>query len=250
MQSRATLLLAILASIWVTQATAVVERSVFLPLDVTQLYQYPKDSWFENLAVRANGQLLVSRLDTGYPSVIQFDPTNTTAPTTIFAWNATQYRGCLGISETVPDVFYVILSAFQNSSFVKISGMNSIFKIDMNTFAQTEGVVARNATVTKLVDITESDSLNGMATVDASTILVGDIYNGWVYKVDTGTGNYSVAINDPNMKAPVGGTTTLGVNGLKIANSSLYWSNSALGSMYKINITSDAEPCAFFNCWD
>jgi len=42
----------------------------------------------------------------------------------------------------------------------------------MNCFAISTATVTQNATVTKLVDITSSDSLNGMTTLDDSNIFV------------------------------------------------------------------------------
>lgn len=237
----------ILASISTVFSAPTVEEALperaaaSLPLPVTVLTSLAVGSWFKNLAIRENGQILASRLDV--PEVLQVDSTGTVDPVTVFAWNTSEYRGALGISETTSDVFYVILSAFINSTtFVKTSGVNSIFEIDMNTFAISNGTVIQNATVTKVVDVTESDSLNGLTTLDDSNILVGDIYNGWVYKINTVNGTYEIAINDPNMKAPVGSSSPLGVNELKISDSYLYWTNSALGSMFKIQITADGTP--------
>jgi hypothetical protein len=39
---------------------------------VRLLYQYPEETWIENIAVRASGELLVTRLD--QPHVEQFNP--------------------------------------------------------------------------------------------------------------------------------------------------------------------------------
>jgi hypothetical protein len=151
--------------------------------------------------------------------------------------------GALGISETTTDKFYVITSAQVDDSFVKTSGVNSIWEIDMTTFSQKSGVVTKNATVTKLVDIPGADFLNGMTTLDDEHILVSDVYNGWVYKVCTTNGSYSILINDPRMKFPsVGASTNLGVNGIKIYESYLYWTNTAVGSLNRIKIKADGTP--------
>jgi hypothetical protein len=152
-------------------------RSVSPSITFSIVHEFAFPSWCENLAVQENGQLLVTRLDT--PEVIQVDPTGTIGPITIATWDATEYKGCLGISETVSGVFYVVASAFINADFVKTSGVNSIYKIDMNTFnATSSGDVVSNATVTKLVDCPEAGFFNGMTTLDDSNILVADIYNG------------------------------------------------------------------------
>ncbi|KAJ8060443.1 hypothetical protein OCU04_010769 [Sclerotinia nivalis] len=210
------------------------------PLAVKTLTTFSYPSWAENLAIRSNGNLLVSRFDT--PEVLLVSHTNAFEPITISTFNATTYKGCLGISETTKDVFYVITSAQVDDSFVKTSGVNSIWKIDMNTFAQTNGIITSPATVTKLVDITSADFLNGMTTLDEENILVGDIYNGWVYKICVTTGAYEILINDPRMKYPAGASANLGVNGIKISGSYLYWTNTAIGTLNRIKIKSDGRP--------
>ncbi|OJJ50338.1 hypothetical protein ASPZODRAFT_58952 [Penicilliopsis zonata CBS 506.65] len=209
-------------------------------VQVNVLYSFGEDSWAENLAVRANGQILVSRLDT--PEVLQLDPTGAREPITVAAWDANNYMGCLGISETRADVFYVVASGFVNDSFVLTSGVNTIWEIDMRTFAieddqASSGVtVTSNATVTKLVEVTSSDFLNGMTTFNETVILVADAYNGWVYAVDTTTGAYTVAVNETSMKfdSIVDPSTNLGVNGIKLHDGYLYWTNTAAGTLNRI----------------
>lgn len=218
------------------EAGALESRSCGIPSPVTVLTTFPFPSWCENLAVRSNGQILTSRLDA--PMVWQVDPTGKNAPVEVASWNASEWSGCLGISETTNDVFYVILAAFfDQATFVKTSGVNSIFKIDMSTFSLTSsGALKTPATVTHLVDIPDADFLNGMTTLNEDVILVGDIYNGWVYAVNVCTGTYTIAVNDPKMKFTYVSDppTNLGVNGIKMFNNYLYFDNTAAGFLARI----------------
>jgi hypothetical protein len=238
--------LTVLASLSAVNSSPVVSsletrKTPSLPLTVNTVYEFAFPSWCENLAIRANGQILVSRLDT--PELILVDPTGKLAPITVATWNASYYMGALGISETLPDVFYINLAAPVDDNFVKTSGIPAVYKVDMNTFKVTSaGVVKSNATVTKVADITSADFLNGMTTLDDFHILTGDVYNGWVYKVNVLTGAYSIVIADPKMHFPVGATTNLGVNGLKIKDSYLYWTNTANGTLNKVFITAAGTP--------
>lgn len=211
-----------------------------LPLPVTVVTTFSFPSWCENFAIRSNGELLVSRLDT--PEVLLVSPTNAFPPITITTFNATTYKGALGISETQNDIFYVITSAQVNDDFVKTSGINSIWKINMTTFSQSNGTTTSPATVTKIVDIPEADFLNGMTTLDENNVLVGDIYNGKVYKIGTTNGTYGPLLSDPKMRFPSSAPTNLGVNGIKIWDSYLYWTNTAVGSLNRIQIRSDGTP--------
>lgn len=208
-------------------------------VDVNVLYKFGDGTWAENLAVRANGQILVSRLDT--PEVLQLDPTGASEPIVVASWNSTTYKGCLGISETSHDMFYVVTSGFFDKNFVLTSGVNSIWEIDMRNFAVSKktGEVKSKAIVSKLVDIPTSDYLNGATTLSESSILVADVYNGWVYRVDTRTGAYNIAINDEKMKfdAVPNPASNLGVNGIKIKDGYLYWTNTAVGTLNRIRIT-------------
>lgn len=214
------------------------------PVDVNVLYSFGNGTWAENLAVRANGQILVSRLDT--PEILQLDPTGVQAPVTVASWDPATYMGCLGISETTPDKFYVVVSGFVNDSFVLTSGVNSIWEIDMTTFAcsTSPSKVVSNATISKLADIPTSDFLNGLTTLSPTSVLAADSYNGWVYRVDTQTGDYIVAVNDTKMKfnSIQNPTVNIGVNGIKIHDGYLYWTNTAIGSLDRIRITDKGVP--------
>lgn len=217
--------------------------STQFPLNVTVLHDFGFPSWLENLAIRSNGEILTTRLDT--PMLYQVDHITGDA-VEVAVWNATERFGALGIAEGASDVFHVILAAFTDDDFVKTSGVNSIFTVDMNTFElAADGTVSSNATVSLLTDIPEADFLNGMATLDTEHIYVGDVYSGVVYLVDTTTGDYQVAVNDTLMKFSVDGAaapTNLGSNGLKVRDGYLYWTNTARGFLARIAVGSDGLP--------
>lgn len=224
--------------------TVVTGKCSIFPLNVTALHTFADPTWLENLAVRANGEILTTRLDN--PMLYQVNHV-TGAPVEVASWNSSEWAGALGIAETTTDVFYVILAAFfDQATFVKTSGVNSIFEVDMTTFALTrDGSIKRNAVVTHLTDIPEADFLNGMATLDDSHIYVGDAYSGVVYLVDTSTGDYQVAVNDTLMKFSVDGSavdTNLGSNGLKVRNGYLYWTNTMGGFLARIPVGTDGLP--------
>lgn len=214
------------------------------PLPVTVLHTFDEVSWIENLAIRSNGEILASRLDT--PALYQVNHL-TGGAVELATWSASDFKGALGISETANDIFYVILSAFVDDNFVKTGGVNSVFKVDMTTFelADDGTTVDENATISLLTEIPEADFLNGMATLDDSHIYVSDVYSGVVYLIDTDTGDYQVAVNDTLMKFSIDGSTAstnLGSNGLKVRDSYLYWTNTANGFVARIEVGSDGLP--------
>lgn len=213
-------------------------------LDVTALHTFEYPSWLENLAIRSNGEILTTRLDT--PILYQVNHI-TGAPVEVATWDPAQYFGALGISEGANDVFYVILSAFfDQATFIKTSGVNTIFKVDLNTFAlDRAGLIESNATISLLTEIPQADFLNGMATLDDDHIYVSDVYSGVIYLVDTCTGAYQVAVNDTLTKFSVDGqaaSTNLGSNGLKVRDGFLYWTNTARGFLARIPVGKNGLP--------
>lgn len=204
---------------------------------VTVLHEFPYPSWCENLAIRASGEILTSRLDA--PAVYQVDH-ETGDAVLVASWDASTWQGAMGIAEVATDVFYVNLAAFTDpDTFVKTGGVNSVFRVDMTTFAlAADGSVAANATVTKVTDIPEADYLNGLTKLSDTKILTVDVYYGIVYAVDVATGAYYVAVDDPLMKYGIvdDPTVDLGANGLKIACGHLYWTNTAASIVAKIPI--------------
>lgn len=234
-----------LASLALLLSSSVTARcSSQYPLTVTALHTFEYPSWLENLAIRSNGEILTTRLDT--PMLYQVNHLTGT-PVEVTTWNASEYTGALGIAEGATDIFYVILAAFfDQATFIKTSGVNSVFKVNMTSFSlASDGSVATPAEVSHLTDIPEADFLNGMATLDDDHIYVSDVYSGTVYLIDTATGDYQLAVNDTLMKFSVDGSaasTNLGSNGLKHRDGYLYWSNTARGFIARIPVGSDGLP--------
>lgn len=201
---------------------------------VSVLTTFPKPTWNENLAIRGNGDILVTRFDT--PEVYQVDPHNGNR-LLVHAFDASEYSGCLGIAEGNDDIFYVIAAPPYNEKLIKTNGTNTIFRVDMATFEISHGVVVCNATVTKVVDINAANLLNGMTAYSKDYLLAADSLQGVVYGIDLTRKKYAVAVDDPKMKATYDTatpSTPLGVNGVKMSRSDLYWTNTAGGFVARV----------------
>lgn len=77
-----------------------ISSAASLPLPVTELQSLGDKTWAENIAVRSNGQLLITRLDT--PILQLLDPSNQTAPMTLHTFNTTTYIGRMHIVSHYP----------------------------------------------------------------------------------------------------------------------------------------------------
>ncbi|KAK3313352.1 hypothetical protein B0H66DRAFT_349683 [Apodospora peruviana] len=169
--------------------------------------QVVRISSIENVAVRPNGQILATNMNSA--NLYAVDPVAKTSKTAISVSGAS---GLSGIAEYAPDVFAVI-------------GGKGIYKVDFTGSAPKSSLIKT---------ITEANNLNGLATFDNSTLLVADAGKGSVYKFDVNTGAYSVAITDPTM-APSGGIP-FGIDGIKYRDGVVWYTNIFKNSFHKVAV--------------
>jgi hypothetical protein len=189
---------------------------------VQSLYQFPDGTWLENLAVRHNGQVLVTSL-TPEPSVYLFYDEN--APP-LLLHTFTDVTSLLGITEYAKDIFGIAGGNFSLSPRHSELGSYSIYRLDLAEFEiSSKGTVTRPARVSKLAPVPNAQILNGLSMLDADTILAADSFEGVVYAIDTFDRTVDVAINDTLMHPPPG-EMKLGINGIHHQQEKLYFSNS------------------------
>ncbi|KAL1793732.1 hypothetical protein ACET3X_008714 [Alternaria dauci] len=172
------------------------------------LAQYAVGTWIENLAVRANGKILLTMITP--PEIWEVDPSQppaSNATTLVHSFTGTTADHTSGISEVEPDVFMVV-------------GGNSIWRVDMNEESSSR--------VSEIVNLASSRLLNGVATLDANAgiILVADSELGLIWRVDTKTLEYEIALQDDTMAAQQTLNRLIGINGLRFSGDYVYYNNS------------------------
>jgi len=178
----------------------------------TAATQVAKISSVENIAVRPNGLILATNMNSA--NLYSVDPIAKTSST---ALSVTGASGLSGIGEIAPDVFAVI-------------GGKSIYKVDF-TGASPKSTLIKA--------ISEASNLNGLAVFNENTILVADAGKGNVYRFNTATGEYSVALSDPTM-AP-SGSIPFGIDGIKYSNGTVWYTNIFKNSFHKIPVDATAK---------
>ncbi|KAK8042922.1 hypothetical protein PG994_013405 [Apiospora phragmitis] len=159
-----------------------------------------------------------------------------TEPTLLHTFD--DYQGLLGIAEIAPDTFAVVASKFSGMAAVVANG-SAVWEVSLQDVA--------NPKVRKVTDLPEGGFLNGMVKLhssgcrnvqpaDRKTVLISDSFNGAVYKVNTNTGAYEVAVKVPEMDPIEGAALPFGVNGIKIVGHFLYWANSDHTSINRVAI--------------
>jgi len=204
------------------------------------IHQFPNGTWVENLAIRQNGQILVTVLSA--PELYQVDPFHTNSPPTLIH-RFPGAMGLLGIVELQRDVFYVIAGNLSVVTLSTINGSYSVWKVEMGSGKVLDGTIDPPAIVSKVVDIPEGVLLNGMAVLNKSRglVVIGDAGAGQVFTLDVETGKYSKTIDDPTTKPTP--ALQLGINGLKVRDGYLYYTSSAQAVFNRIPINgADGSP--------
>lgn len=161
----------------------------------------------ENLAVRANGHILATNMNTA--ALYTIDPIAKTSSTALTVSGAS---GLSGIAEYAPELFAVI-------------GGKGVYKIDFTSSPPKSSLVKT---------ITEANNLNGLSAFDNSSVLVADAGKGAVYKLDVNTGEYGVVLQDPTM-APAGGIP-FGIDGIRYREGVVWYTNIFRNSFHKVEV--------------
>lgn len=213
----------------------VTDSSLGTPSPVRTVYEFPNETWVENIAVRSNGNLLLTLLDR--PELHLLDPFHPNNTTLIHVFP--DVLGLLGIAEVEEDQFAVIAGNWSDTTDATIPGSYSIWEVNMRPFLALGNEVTRPAIVRKVTDMPDATFLNGMTLLNQveRTVLISDSGLGLVWKLDIDTKKYEVAIQDATMAA--GPPFNLGINGIHLRDGYIYYTNSAQELFVRIPIHSD-----------
>ncbi|KAI1101369.1 hypothetical protein F4804DRAFT_344045 [Jackrogersella minutella] len=193
-------------------------------------------TWLENVAVRPNGDLLLTMLS---PSASLWTLKKPYAPdpemSLVHRFQGGE-PGLVGIAETTPDVFVLVAA-----DFVAVGepapGSYAVWEVSLRGGAAPA--------VRKVADFPEARLANGAAHVPGGdVVLVADSFAGALWRLDTRTGRRESVLAVPEMAAPPAGALPIGINGLKVHGGYAYWSNSAAAAIYRARIGGDGYPVA------
>ncbi|KAM3445420.1 hypothetical protein NHJ13734_000547 [Beauveria thailandica] len=180
------------------------------------VYQFENGTWVENIAVRANGNLLVTLIDR--PELYEINPFE--RPTSAkLVYRFSEYVCLLGIIEVGPEVFTVVAGNFTRQTGPEPETW-AVWKADFSG--------GEEAHVSKVADIPEAVFLDGMVTLDpeAGTVLVGDAAEGVIFRLNTNTGEYALVQRDESFRPPADAALPVGLNGIRISENYLYYVNT------------------------
>ncbi|KAN0098155.1 hypothetical protein V8E51_013818 [Hyaloscypha variabilis] len=195
------------------------------------LHQFPIPTWIENLAVRSNGDLLVTLLTT--PELYLLKPSD---PKPVLVHKFDEVLASTGIIELKEDVFYVGGGNFSIQPWNTGADTYAVFEVDLTSFDQDA-----KASVKKIAHLAGVGLANGFEVLskEQGTILVADSEVGVVWKVSINDGKVEKLIDVDEMKSPPPPALPMGINGIKIRDGYLYWSNT--GKQLFCRIKTDDE---------
>ncbi|KAE8381216.1 hypothetical protein BDV26DRAFT_289706 [Aspergillus bertholletiae] len=182
------------------------------------VYQFPNGTWLENIAVRSNGNVLVTAYNLA--QLWEINPFNRTHSHPTRLIHQFPDAGTItGITETDRDVFVTIAS-------------NSLWKVDLR---MAEPVVHPiNITI-------PAGTLNGIATMSKSLLAISDSSLGLIWRVDIERGTYGIMVRDNTTATSTALGPELGVNGIRVLNEHLYYVNSPQKSFYRVRVDESGD---------
>ncbi len=207
-------------------------------ITAVQFFHFPDSKQAENIKPRLNGQLLVT-LDTA-PELWQINPYKNQTGGLVHAF--IDKTAVFGIVESTPDSFHVIASNFTGPpDYYGSPGTVSIFEVDLReTLDPTSSLSA--VKVSKVLDIPQAQLLDGLVLVNQADglLMSGDAQEGTLYLIDVRKRIASVVLSDPLLigttQAAAAGLGHVGINGMKLHDGDLYFTNTAKGLYGRIPI--------------
>lgn len=197
--------------------------------EAREIYAFGGKTFIENIAVRADGILLLSTFENG--RLYSLDP-SAAHPTAELVAEFPGSNGITGVVANSPDTFTVT------------GGDHGLFQFtrgSMKAYTVTFPGPGQAAIVRTVADIPDTEMLNGLVALPSHPhiVLSADSIGGRVYRINTVTGAVDVAFSDERFGPTA--TTPLGMNGIKIFDSKLYFANSAQGFFGYVPISPDGS---------
>jgi len=199
--------------------------------DVALVDVVPTVLTFENLAIRQNGEVLVTSVASSL--LYQISPNTSYLPVPVA--EIPNFTGVLGIAELQRDLFYVV-----SSNLTGTACSNAVWEIDLRNFTITpSGDPSHQVQASLVKELCTARQLNGLTTLstnDTSNLLISDSANGTVYKLNVKTGDFDVVLAEPEFD-PLDTGINVGINGIHVHNGALYFTSLDQGLFARVPIS-------------
>ena len=190
--------------------------------DVMSLvWQFPTDITLENIAVRADGGLILTATDHGG---VNYTKAPTGSPPTLNDTDLLGYieipnvSGTLGIAEVTDNSFIVVAGNYSLTDYKGVEGSFSVWSLNFTNISSPQKEL--------VTEIPDAQALNGLTTVEGfpDVVLIADSGLGAIWRLNITTKETTwmphVYFNNTELSA-------LGVNGIGTYEEHLYFVNTA-----------------------
>ena len=187
-------------------------------LSAKQLYQFPNATFIENVAFAPDGDLILNTFDQG--RIYSLD-VRSEEPEPRILVEVNEFESVTGITEIAPGVFAITGGLYDGESSL-IKGSCKVATFDMKNCAGKGPVATISAS------IPETEMLNGLVALPHKPYIVlsADSIGGRIFRINTITGEFDVAFEDKKLGFNPSLGIPLGINGIHIYKSFLYFTNS------------------------
>lgn len=183
-------------------------------------------TFIENLHVLANGNILLSTLDS--PGLLYTVDPKAAKPVATQVANLPSFHNTTGLTgiASLGDDLYAITGGL-HTSYAFEEGSMHVYIVSLQTNSVVDDIPVPNTA-----------SLNGLAALPSQphTLLSADSIGGRIIRIDTRTKDVSVVIEDEALHPGAGAALAVGINGLKTRGDFIYFTNSALGTFARVLI--------------
>jgi hypothetical protein len=202
--------------------------------DVVLVDQLPSNSWVEGMAIRPNGQALMSRLD--QPELWTVDCSNPDAePQLVYTFE--EASGIINLCP-IPDTEdeYIVIAAAVD--------MEKVIFLDFVLWRVVLNSGGSPPQVTKVAALPDAGMMLGVIPLTKDKVLLADSGKYSISWLDITTGKSGLLIQDDSMKAE-NDDDFFGLNRIRIAAGHIWYTNNSAGMLCRvpveINDGNDAE---------
>lgn len=191
-----------------------------------QLWNFTSYVDIENTSLRPNGQVLMTTFTNA--SLYTLDPTSS-SPTAEL------------VASFSPSTALTGIASVGNDKFAVIGGVRGSYMYTNETVYTCDFSGGPEPAIEVVATLPDAVMLNGMDSLpqNPAVVLIADSRVGAVWRVNTTDGDFAIAYQGELLLPPENATVPIGINGLKVSNGHVYFTNTAKNLFARIAVTDD-----------
>ncbi|KAK7712474.1 hypothetical protein SLS64_004858 [Diaporthe eres] len=191
-----------------------------------QLWNFTSYVDIENTSLRPNGQVLMTTFTNA--SLYTLDPTSSSPSAEL-------------VASFAPSTALTGIASVGNDKFALIGGVRGSYMYTNETVYTCDFSAGSEPAIEVVATLPDAVMLNGMASLpqNPAVVLIADSRVGAVWRVNTTDGDVAIAYQGDLLLPPENATVPIGINGLKISNGYVYFTNTAKNLFARIAVTDD-----------